>query len=58
VAEKNDAQITIRVPSSLVKEADAIAEAMSQDGIIITQSDVLRAAMWRGLPELRRPRKR
>jgi hypothetical protein len=53
-----DARVTLRIPRAWVDEANALAEAMSQDGIIITQSDVLRAAIYQGLAVLRKPRRR
>lgn len=57
MAKKNDAQIVLRVPQELVDEADALAEAMSQPGITMTQTDVFRAAIVRGLEALRKVRR-
>lgn len=54
---KNDVQITLRIPKEWLAEADALAEAMSQPGITMTQTDVFRAAIVRGLEALRKVRR-
>lgn len=46
-------QVTLRLPVPLIDEADALA-ALLLPGTRVTQTDVLRAAIARGLKELRK----
>lgn len=57
MAKNDTVQITLRVPKQLVDEADALAEVMSQDMPGLTQTDVFRAAIVRGLEALRKVRR-
>lgn len=63
----NTYQVALKIPNEWVKMADDVAQAIatSHAGIATTRTDALRAALWRGLSELRRehvekpkPRKR
>lgn len=50
--DSDNVQTAIRLPESLLKSVDRIAENMSQPGMIITRVDVLRMAAFRGVAEL------
>lgn len=63
----NTCQVAFKIPNEWVEMADDVAQAIasSRAGIATTRTDALRAALWRGLNELRRehvenakPRKR
>jgi hypothetical protein len=46
---KDTVQITFRIPTSWLAEADAIAKAISSPGFEATRTDALRAAIARGI---------
>lgn len=48
------AQITLRIPREWLAEADALAKLFSRDGAPVTQSAAFKAAIARGLKELRK----
>ncbi len=56
-ATDNDSQLAIRVPGDWLTRADALAPLVARPGILVTRSDVLRAAMARGLDALEAERK-
>ena len=47
-----DSQVTIVLPGGWLEEAQAIADARCEPGLVITRSDVIRMALRRGLDEL------
>jgi predicted DNA-binding protein len=51
-------QTAIRLPPSLVKRIDKIAESMSKTGIRVTRSEVLRLAAHKGIEQLEAERKK
>lgn len=59
---EKDSQVTLAVSAEWLEEAQRIAEAKSEPGLIVTRADVLRMAMRRGLDVLQadiaKPRKR
>ena len=59
---ENSIQIAVRVPPAWLERADALAPTIARPGIAATRTDVLRAALARGLDaleqELRPPKKR
>jgi hypothetical protein len=46
-------QVSVRIEKSWVTELDALATAMSRPGIELARADVLRAAIARGIAELK-----
>lgn len=48
----NDTQIAIRLPNDWIDRADALVPLVSRPGITVTRSDVLRAALAKGLDAL------
>lgn len=50
---ENTFQVAFKIPESWLALADEIAASMSRPGITATRTDVLRAALWRGMNELR-----
>lgn len=46
-------QVSVRIDNAWVKELDELALAMSRPGIELARADVLRAAIARGIAELR-----
>ncbi len=55
-ASSNDTQIAIRLPNDWLERADALVPFVSRPGIAITRSDVLRAALAKGLDALEKER--
>jgi predicted transcriptional regulator len=51
-------QTGIRLSESLVERVDRIAEAMSQPGLTLTRSDVLRMAVHKGVDQLEAEREK
>jgi len=49
----NTFQVAFKIPEAWKNDADAVAEAMSQPGFVATRTDVLRAALARGLAALK-----
>jgi hypothetical protein len=49
---ENSSQIAIRLPEEWLTRADALAPWITRPGIAATRSDVLRAAIARGLESL------
>lgn len=47
-----DSQVTIVLPGAWLEEAQQIASAKSEPGLVITRSDVIRMALRRGLDSL------
>ena len=45
-------QVALRVPQDWLARADALKPALMTEGVNVTRTDVLRAAMSRGLKEL------
>jgi predicted DNA-binding protein len=56
--EENQIQTAIRVPESVLKRFDKLAEQMSVPGTQITRADVHRQAVYRGLAELEKENKK
>lgn len=61
----NDEQIALRLPAEWIERADRLRESsvLAKEGVGVTRSDVLRAAIARGLASLedeakKSPRKR
>jgi predicted transcriptional regulator len=54
VTEKTDpqTQTAIRLPDSLLARLDKLAERMSEPGMRVTRTEVLRLAVFRGASEL------
>lgn len=50
--EEQQVQIAIRVPESWFARLDKVAEKMSQPGMKVTRTEVVRLAVYRGLVEL------
>jgi len=48
----NDTQVAIRLPNEWIERADALMAPLSRPGIQVSRSDVLRAALARGLDAL------
>ena len=49
---ENTSQVALRLPEAWLDRCDALAPALSIPGITATRTDVLRAAIARGLEEL------
>ena len=49
---ENTFQVTFKIPDAWIKQADAIAEAMSKPGLRVTRTDALRTALAQGLSAL------
>jgi hypothetical protein len=49
---ENTSQVALRLPEAWLDRCDALAPALSIPGITATRTDVLRAAIARGLDEL------
>ena len=49
---ENTSQVALRLPEAWLERCDALAPALSIPGISATRTDVLRAAIARGLDEL------
>lgn len=47
-----DSQVTITLPGGWLDDAQRLAEARSEPGLVITRADVLRIALRRGLDAL------
>jgi hypothetical protein len=47
-----DSQVTIVLPGGWLDEAQQIADARSEPGLVVTRSDIIRMALRRGLDEL------
>ena len=45
----NDVQTVVRLPSSMLRELDTLAEKMSEPGIRITRASVIRMLILRGM---------
>jgi hypothetical protein len=48
----NEKQIALRLPNDWIARADTLIPALSRPGILVSRSDVLRAALARGLDVL------
>ncbi len=57
-----DSQVTITLPGAWLDDAQRIAEARSEPGLVVTRADVLRVALRRGLdamaPEAKEKRRK
>ena len=51
--KKDTVQVTFRVPSEWIKDADAIAKAFSVPGFDMSRTDVFRMAIVNGFAKLR-----
>lgn len=51
-------QTAIRLPQSLLDRADRIAERMSQPGLPVTRTEILRLATTQGMDQLERKKKK
>jgi hypothetical protein len=51
-------QTVIRYPDSLLERADKLAERMSEPGMRVTRTEVLRLATFRGIAEIEAERKK
>jgi predicted transcriptional regulator len=60
VADKGEqhVQVAIRVPESVLERVDRIADKMSQPGMRVTRTDVLRLATYRGVEQLEAEQKK
>jgi len=47
-----DSQVTITLPGAWLDDAQRIADARSEPGLVVTRADVLRIALRRGLDSL------
>ena len=52
----NDEQIAIRLPKEWIERADKLRDVIAAPGVGVTRSDVLRAALARGLNVLEEER--
>jgi hypothetical protein len=50
--EENLIQTAVRVSEAALECADRLAEAMSQPGLRLTRTDILRMAIYRGIDQL------
>jgi Arc/MetJ-type ribon-helix-helix transcriptional regulator len=57
-ATENDQQIAIRLPAEWLARADKLIPALTTPGLAVSRSDVLRAALARGLDALEREQTR
>jgi hypothetical protein len=57
-ATENDQQIAIRLPAEWLMRADKLIPALSTAGVTVSRSDVLRAALARGLDAMEREQTR
>lgn len=55
---ENDEQIALRLPQEWLTRADALRDVIAKPGVGVTRSDVLRAALARGLQALEEERDR
>lgn len=55
-AMKKSIQTAIRLPEALLKRIDRIAARMSQTGLAVTRSEVLRLAATKGVEQLEKKR--
>lgn len=46
-------QVSVRIPNAWIADLDALAVDMSRPGIELARADVMRAAIARGIAELR-----
>lgn len=53
MADKKPTPTAIRLDDALLLEADALARKLSQPGLRLTRTDVLRMAIISGLKEMR-----
>jgi hypothetical protein len=53
----NDEQIAIRLPKEWLARADKLSDFIAKPGVGVTRSDVLRAALARGLDALEEERR-
>ena len=51
-------QTAVRVPESLLEELDRLADNLSQPGMKVTRTEVLRLALYRGVEQLKREGKK
>jgi hypothetical protein len=51
-ASDNDDSVALRLPKDWLRRAEALIESMSRPGIGVSRSDVLRAALAKGLVAL------
>jgi hypothetical protein len=57
--DENLIQTAVRVPGSILTDADTIAaEINQQDSLRLTRADILRQAMTRGMEQLKAERKK
>jgi predicted DNA-binding protein len=54
----NDEQIAIRLPKEWLARADKLSDFIAKPGVGVTRSDVLRAALARGLDALEDERRK
>ncbi len=47
-----DSQVTVVLPGTWLDDAERIAKARSEPGLVVTRADVLRMALRRGLDSL------
>jgi hypothetical protein len=45
----NDVQVSIKLPAAVVAQADELAGRLAPPGAVLTRTDVLRAAIIRGI---------
>lgn len=50
--EETHVQTAFRLPESMIKRMDKLAERMSEPGRKVTRADVLRLSAFRGLEQL------
>lgn len=56
--KESQTQTAIRLPDSLLEELDGLADTLSQPGMRLTRTDALRLAIYRGVEQLKKEKKR
>jgi hypothetical protein len=54
---ENDSQVTFNLPGGWLDEVDKLAQAMSMPGVEITRAHILRAALRKGIDQLKAEQK-
>jgi metal-responsive CopG/Arc/MetJ family transcriptional regulator len=54
----NDTQVSVNLPGQWAEELDELARVMSEEGLGLTRSDVMRLAVRKGLDALKKERDR
>lgn len=55
---ESQTQTAIRLPDSLLEELDELADTLSRPGMRLTRTDALRLAIYSGVEQLKKEKKR